>query len=319
MTKLHRKKKSTSIFQNPIFRNPVVVGGIITATITGIVGIVIAFINVLPQLNRPEPEPTKPPVMTATAFIPATNTPTEGLPTLELTATQTATFPTLPSDSPTPSLPTLNCLSNWLRVDTMGLPTPTPTATSTPANLGGCSPISEFGISTISDQLIFSKQGLKNVQGLLGISHRIDSGYSIELTVTANILFNAEFWIALSEGVNPSPIDNPLDVVSMAVVPQSQGGQSLTGTIALYRGANKIDDKKWIEILGNSPAGPPFVYHLNIRVAAGHVAITVNGREVANQNGIFPNYLFLGYNKKATAGSVVVNVSVSDLKLTPVK
>lgn len=158
------------------------------------------------------------------------------------------------------------------------------------------------------------------MQGVFGISHRINSGYIINMTVTSSRLFNAEFWVALSTNANPGDVDNPPEVISIVIVPATQGNPNLTGTIAIYKNTKKLADKKWAEILNNSGTGrAPFVYDVNIKVDAGRIVITVNNREVANEIGIFPTYLFLGYNKKSAAGSAIVDVSIKNFELTPVR
>jgi len=310
MTKRLRSKKT----KNRVFQNPIVVGAIIT----GIVGVLIALIQVLPQLDRPEPERTDLP--TLTAFIPATATPTVTLTPVESLISVPTITPEIPTETPVSSLPSISCLSTWFRVDTARLPTPTPTPKGIPGSFVECAPITDLGITSISNELIYSKEGFRDVQGVFGISHRINSGYIINMTVTSSRLFNAEFWVALSTNANPGDVDNPPEVISIVIVPATQGNPNLTGTIAIYKNTKKLADKKWAEILNNSGTGrAPFVYDVNIKVDAGRIVITVNNREVANEIGIFPTYLFLGYNKKSAAGSAIVDVSIKNFELTPVR
>jgi hypothetical protein len=205
-------------------------------------------------------------------------------------------------------------------VDTARLPTPTPTAEGAVGGLGPCPPITDLGISSVSNELIYSKEGFRTIKGLFGISHRIDDGYDINMTVISSRLYNAEFWVALTTNPNPTDIDNPPDVISVVMVPATMDSPNLTGTIAIYRNSRKLVDKKWAEILNISGTNrAPFIYDISIRIAAGRIVITINNREIANEIGLFPTYLFLGYNKKSAAGSAIVDVLVTDFEPLPVR
>jgi len=307
MRKSHGKKKRKSLLQNPI---------VLGALITGIVGILTALVPVALELIRQGRESSEPPFAAVSGL--TLTIPTETLPAPTSAVTPTATLPVFSTLTPEPELPTLDCLSLWFRVDSAKIPTPTPEATAgaTAESPDGCDAIPELGISTTAKGLIYSKDDLRDEHGIFGISRSIKNGYEINLTVITNQLFNAEFWVALS--TQPTPLDpdiNP-EVVSMVIVPAYQSNPKLTGTIVVFRNAEKKNTKRWEEIiLKNNVVGPPFTYEINIKVTGGSVVVTVNNREVADEKGIFPRYLFLGYYKKSASGSVIVDVNVSDLRI----
>ena len=318
------KKRDSTRKRRNVYQDPVVLGAIIT----GAVAVVVALIQVWPQLGGSQPQNNEPSMPTPLIVPPSSTEPvgqTEDLSTLEVPATQSSTLPAptaettvLQLETPTPSLPTLDCPSEWVRVKTVSLPAKTPLAPSTTPDLAGCS-IPEFVITTNgSDELNFSMVGLRDSKGLLGISHPIqypiENGYTIQFKVILSTLFKAEFWVALSEGEIPTADNDKYLVVEF--VPQYESGQKLSGTVVVYQGGGKRSEYKWPK----NPAVkvPPFIYTVRIRVAAGQVVVTVNSREVRTLNGILPKYLFFGYSKEVAAGAMDSHVILKELTFTPV-
>lgn len=129
------------------------------------------------------------------------------------------------------------------------------------------------------------------------------------MTVTTRDLFNADFWASVATDKSPTTSDG----VSIVMVAGAQGDDKVPGTIAIYRKSVKREDKIWAEIDKNNLPGPPFTYDVDFRITRGSVILLVNGQRVAEERGIFPTYLFLGYQKKATAGTILVDVSVRGL------
>lgn len=293
----HPRKNTKSVFQNPV---------VLVTIITGIVGIITTFLTVYPNLRNSRAQEAPTPAATI-AIQPSS---TVAVPTLE--PTQTVTPVSLaPSDTPTITLtPTprpvsLTCLDDWWLV--------TGGTTYTEEARGGCARanIPELGFSTSADGFLVTWDRFRPV-GVFGISVPIPENAVVRLHVKARDLYNAEFWIGLSNSVNPQP-----DVMILAVDPSAE---QLTGSMRIYKNDfnSKLIGYLWTDL--NPTAGhtnkPPFDYDIVFTITGGNVRIQVNNTVLTTQTVNFPRYLFLGARKKiATGSSAAVNITVSDLQI----
>jgi len=302
MTKRLRSKKT----KNRVFQNPIVVGAIIT----GIVGVLIALIQVLPQLDRPEPERTDLP--TLTAFPSATSKPTETIIVQDFTETPTVTLPAFltATSTPTPLPSLLTCLDGWWIVNTTKLPT-------NQDSRGGCSAsgLPEFGISTSNAGISINLQSKRFKEiGIFGISSkaRLADNAVINLRVDAYELYNAEFWVGLSN----SPDLNP-DTMILSLDPALGDQKFQTGNIRIYRNNLNTELIKylWPPLNTQARQTPPFYYDIELIITGGKVEIRVNGIPISSQVVNVPRHLFIGFRTKTINGTVEMDVRVSGLEI----
>ena len=304
-----RKSRPRKTRKN-LLQNPAVVGAIIT----GVVGVLIALIQVVtPLLNRPEPERTEPP--TLTAFVSATPPPTV-LPTLENTVAPTTTVPVTLSDTPTPSPlpPSVTCLNGWWTVNTLKLAT-------NQESREGCdaSNIPELGFSTSADGFLVTLQSERFKEiGIFGISSkaRLPDNAVIRLRVDAYELYNAEFWIGLSN----SPDFNP-DTMILSLDPALGNQQFQSGNIRIYRNNfnSEVSSYLWPRLNTQARKTPPFYYNIELIITGGNVNIRVNDVPLSSQVVNIPRHLFIGFRNKTINGSVdlIVKVSVLEIEARP--
>ena len=279
------------------------------AIITGVVGVLIALIQMAPQLNRPETERTEPP--TLTSFVPATITPTV-FPTLENTVTATTTVPVILSDTPAPSPlpPSVTCLNGWWTVNTLKLPT-------NQESREGCdvSNIPELGFSTSADGFLVTLQSQRFKEiGIFGISSkaRLPDNAVVRLRVDAYELYNAEFWIGLSN----SPDFNP-DTMILSLDPALGDQKFQSGNIRVYRNNfnSELNSYLWPRLNTQARKTPPFYYNIELIITGGNVNIRVNDIPLGSQVVNIPRHLFIGFRTKTINGTVDMTVKVSELEI----
>lgn len=284
----------------------------ITAALIGVIGTVIVGIFTV-LATRPSPPPASipsVPVIPTDTSLPS-SVPTEGgLPgdptaTLELPTEQPA-FAFTPTTAP--ASPT--CLDAWSVVNTAGVST-------TPAGRLDCRLVSipELGITTNNAGLLFTLARFRE-SGIFGVSTPLPENANVNLKVKSEVLYNAEFWIALSN--TPTPDSN---AVILALDPAS-GNQTIhPGSMRIYLddAKSKVVGYEWFQMnvqTGYSDS-PPFTYDINFAISGGNVNIRVNGVFLDSQIVTFPRYLFLGYRNRNASGSVTMNVSVTDFAVSP--
>lgn len=302
MRKTRPRKKSQP---KSIFQNPVIVGTIIT----GVVTVVVTVLQVLPQLNLPEPKGSESP--TATSSLTATFTPTI-LPTeTESAEVESRVILTeTPTPTPTPEPPSVTCLNGWWVVNTLKVPT-----TQDPREGCDASGVPELGISTSAEGFLVTLQRQRFSEiGIFGISSkaRLPVNAEIELRVDAYGLYNAEFWIGLSNTPDMSP-----DTMILALDPALGDQRFQSGNIRIYRNNfnSELIGYQWPELNTQARQTPPFYYDIKLTITGGNVDILVNNIPLSSQVVNFPRYLFLGFRNKTVNGSVDIRVEVSKLTI----
>jgi len=125
----------------------------------------------------------------------------------------------------------------------------------------------------------------------------------ISFDVKLDDISDGEFWIALSNGVNP-------DQNSVSIRIQSNG------LVRLYDiNGDFYTDKTWNELRNGTiySANKPFYYKFVIRISGSNLNIGINNTRL-NLSGR-PEYLFLGYKNKSSVKPVTVFVDVSNLEM----
>lgn len=303
----HARKKSKSVFQNPV---------VIGAIITGIAAIITTWLTVLPNLKGLREEGKAPPTQAATIGVqPAAMA---GVPALELTQTVTPTLifptgtPTLEPPTPTRRPVSLTCLEGWWLINTAKLDynqeTREPCAVS---NYRG------LGFSTSADGFLITLDKFK-AAGVFGISTGpLQDNVLIRMKVKVSILYTSEFWVGLSNSQNPDTSGS--DVMMLAIDPASGQQQIPPGSIRFYR--NDFDKKiigyDWsrVDPTGGQSNRAPFNYDLQFRVTGGSVEIRVNNVPLESQIVNFPRYLFIGFRNKSTIYSTTMYITVTDLQI----
>jgi hypothetical protein len=265
--------------------------------------IIAAIITILPQIldafQKPEPTQTAIPItatmeMTPT-FPPATLTATETLipftVTISPTPTETATL--------TPVSPPISCLDRWQIVSSDSDLTGT-------SDSGNCSvaSIPALGISASRNGVSFGVNSFRG-QGTFGIATPLPADATISLNVSLTALTQGEFWIALSNTANPED-----HMVIMALQPQN-------GELRTYTNQtnNFVGKYKWGDLISNTnlTTGPPYTYGIKFSISGNKVSPQIYFTNLPAQFVNLPKYLFLGYSKKSSLGSMTVQVEITDL------
>jgi hypothetical protein len=113
----------------------------------------------------------------------------------------------------------------------------------------------------------------------------------ISFDVRLDDISDGEFWIALSDGVNP-------DQNAVSIRLQSNG------LVRVYDiNGNFYTEKTWNELRQNTiySANKPFYYKFVIRISGTNLNIGINNTRL-NLTGR-PDYLFLGYKNKSAVPS----------------
>jgi hypothetical protein len=272
-------------------------------TILGVAGTIIAaVISILPQFigNNRSPEPTQAPIIwTATADQLPTDTAEPILPTDTTIPgpTDTATLPPAPTESPTatPVTPPLSCLDRWEVISS---------APGTVYASGNCEKYSypSLGIEPVQSTILSFVQPSIQINETTGITTRFsDNATEISFDVKLDDVTDGEFWIALSNEMNP---DN--NAVSIRL--QSNG------LVRFYDvSGNFYSEKSWNELRDGTiyNANKPFYYNFIIRISGTDLNIGINNTRL-NLSGR-PEYLFLGYKNKSEAKPVKLVVEISNL------
>jgi len=274
-------------------------------TLLGVVGtIAAAVISILPQYikNSSGPDPTQTPIIwTATLVEVPTETQEPILPTNTATPGPTATatlFPT-PTETATmtPITPPLSCLDRWEVISSVP---------GTVYASGNCEKFSypDLGIEPIQGTALSFVQPSILINETTGITTRFsDNVTEISFDVKLDNVSDGDFWIALSNGMNP---DN--NAVSIRL--QSNGLARIYDV-----SGNFYTEKTWNELRDGTiyNANKPFYYNFVIRISGTNLNIGINSIRL-NLSGR-PEYLFFGYKNKSAVKEVTVFAEVSNLEI----
>jgi len=271
--------------------------------IIAVLGVVAALLTALPSIigALPKPEPTP------TAMVP---TATISLPTLTSTAaiTMTATETTIPPTatlSPTPTetatitpiTPSLGCLDRWEVISS---------APGTVYSSGNCEKYSypDLGIEPVQNTILSFVQPSILINETTGITTQFSNNVTeISFDIELDDITDGEFWIALSNGMDP-------DHNAVSIRLQSNG------LLRVYDvGGNFYTEKTWNELRDGTiySANKPFYYNFVIRISGTNLNIGINSIRL-NLSGR-PEYLFLGYKNKSAVKDVAVFAEVSNLEM----
>ena len=274
-------------------------------TLLGVIGtIAAAVISILPQYikNSPGPDPTQTAVIwTATLAESATDTPEPILPTDTATPgpTDTATLSPTPAETATitPITPPLGCLDRWEVISS---------APGTGYSSGNCKKYSypDLGIEPIQDTALSFAQPSILINETTGITTGFSNNVTeISFDVKLDDISDGEFWIALSNGMDP-------DHNAVSIRLQSNG------LVRVYDvNGNFYTDKTWNELRDGTiySANKPFYYNFVIRISGTNLSIGINNTRL-NLSGR-PEYLFLGYKNKSAAKPVTLFAEISNLEM----
>lgn len=273
--------------------------GIIIAVLGVVAALLTALPSIIDALPKPDPTPTAMvptatvnlPTLTSTAAITITATETTIPPTATLspTPTETATI--------TPVTPPLGCLDRWEVISS---------APGTVYSSGNCEKYSypDLGIEPIQNTILSFVQPSILINETTGITTRFSNDVTeISFDVKLDDITDGEFWIALSNGMDPDH-----NAVSMRL--QSNG------LLRVYDiGGNFYTEKTWNELRDGTiySANKPFYYNVVIRISGTNLNIGINSVRL-NLSGR-PEYLFLGYKNKSAVKDVAVFAEVSNLEM----
>jgi hypothetical protein len=292
-----KKTRSSESKESP-FSNPTVVA----ALVTGILSLIAALVAVSPQLIPLIGDPTETPIPTFTATLAPTTRPTST--PAEPLATGTVTpVPPTPTEtitpSPTPVDPGIACLDRWQVVSS------NPELIST-SGAGSCavSNVPGLGISASRNGLVFGINSFRE-QGTFGITTSLPADATVSMTVDLITLTQGEFWIALSN--TPDPKDK---MMILALEPNS-------GEVRFYNNQTSSFSNRYEYrgLLTNTSLSPsrPYNYRITFSISGNSVNPRIHFTNLPPQIVNLPKYLFIGYNKKSTLGSMSVQVEISDL------
>jgi hypothetical protein len=264
--------------------------------------IIAVVITILPQIleatQKPEPTQTVIPItatMEITPTLPPTSTETTILftETVSPTPTETAT--------PTPVSPPISCLDRWQVISS------DPDLIET-SDAGNCTiaSVPALGISTSRNGISFGINNFRE-QGIFGIATPLPADAIISLDVNLTALTQGEFWIALSN--DPSPESN---MAIMALQPQN--GEVRTYSDQTNTFAGKYT---WENLISNTSltSGPPYSYTIKFSISGNKVSPQIHFANLPSQFVNLPKYLFLGYSKISSLGSMIVQVEITDLRV----
>ena len=293
MTNSSRSKKSQ---KEKWYENQALVLTLLGAGAT----IIAAVITILPQIldTFQKPEPTQ-------TAIPTTVT-TEMTSTLPPTATETSvpftqTVAPTPTETgtSTPVSPPISCLDRWQVVSS------NPDLTGTDSS-GDCpvASVPALGISASRNEVSFGINSFRE-QGTFGIATPIPAEATISLDVNLTALTQGEFWIALSNDPNPKG-----HMAIIALEPQN-------GEVRTYSDKTNtfVGKYKWGDLISNTnlTTGPPYSYAIKFSVSGNKVGSQIHFTNLPSQFVNLPKYLFLGYSKQSSLGSMTVQVEITNL------
>jgi len=295
MTKSSRSRKSGSAkwYENQT----------LLIAILGVAGTIIAALisvspTIIQSLQKPEPTQTA---------IPSTAT-LEMTPTLMPTSTETSipfteTISTTPTETgtPTPITPPTGCLDRWQIIASN-------TDLAEIRSAGNCTFASapDLGISASSTGISFGINAFRE-QGTFGIATSLPTEATISLSVNLTVLTQGEFWIALSNEPNP---ENNMAIIAL---------QSQFGEVKIYNNQTDtfVERYLWDELTSNTTLGngPPYLYNITFNTNGNKVTQQIHFTNLPSQFVNLPNYLFIGYNKKSSLGSVTMQVEVTNISI----
>ena len=293
MTNSSRSRKSK---KEKWYENQTVILTLLGAAAT----IIAAVITILPQIleaaQKPDPTQTAIPItatMEMTATLPPTSTETAiaFTETVSPTPTETATL--------TPVSPPIGCLDRWQVVSS------DPDLAET-SGAGSCiiAGIPALGISASRTGINFGTNSFRE-QGVFGIATPLPIDATISLSVKLTVLTQGEFWVAISN--DPSPENN------MAIIAL----QSQNGEVRIYNKQTNtsVERYTWEQLLSNTNlgAGPPYSYDIKFTTNGNKVDQQIHFTNLPSQFVNLPKYLFLGYSKKSSLGSMTLQVEITDL------
>jgi hypothetical protein len=216
------------------------------------------------------------------------------IPTDTATATQPSATPTN-TGTTTPITPPLSCLDRW----TLKMVTEDTSLSTDPSIKDGCiTGYRSLGISTAASTLSFLQSSF-GIQGKFGLSTSLPPNpESVSLRVKFTEITGGgqgEFWVTLSNGPDPDK-----DSMSIAIQPN--------GSIKYFQ-----DDD---EITRHTIQPRPSSYIINFDINGINIASDINSSASTLRLPINggPNYLFLGYSKKATGGTITLQISIQNLE-----
>ena len=273
--------------------------GLIIAVLGVVAAILTALPSIIDALPKPEPTPTATlptatmgnPTLTSTVTVTSTVTET-GIPstaTLSPTPTETATV--------TPVTPPLSCLDRWEVISS---------APGTVYSSGNCEKYSypDLGIEPSQSTVLSFAQPSISINETTGITTRFSKDVAeISFDVKLDDISDGEFWIALSNGVDP-------DHNAVSIRLQSNGLARIYDV-----NGNLYSEKTWNDLRDGTSysANKPFYYNFVIRISGTNLNIGINTTRL-NLSGT-PKYLFLGYKNKSAAKPVTLFVEVSNLEM----
>jgi hypothetical protein len=271
--------------------------------ILGVVGTIIAaVISILPQFigNSQPSEPTQAPIIwTATVVDLPTDT-AEPIPPTE-TSTPAPTETTAPSPTPTSITPPNGCLDRWQIVSS------NPDLIETSGS-GDCSQTSipSLGISASSEGIGFGINAFREV-GTFGIVTSIPADATISLSAKLTVFTQGEFWIALSNEPNP---ETNMIIVAL---------QSQFGEVKVYNNQTDSFTERytWEKIISGTTlsGGPPYSYDIKFTTDGNKVDQQIHFTDLPSQFVNLPNYLFIGYSKKSSLGSMTLQAEITGIEI----
>jgi hypothetical protein len=271
-------------------------------TVLGVAGTIIAaVISILPQFigNSKAPEPTQAPIIwTATVVDLPTNTAEPILPTE--TSTPAPTETAAPSLTPTSITPPNGCLDRWQVISS------NPDLIETSGS-GDCTQTSipSLGISASSQGIGFGINSFREV-GTFGIATSIPADATISLSVKLTVFTRGEFWIALSNEPNP---ETNMNIIAL---------QSQFGEVKVYNNQTDsfIERYTWDELVNGTTlsGGPPYTYDITFTTDGNKVDQRIHFTDLPSQFVNLPNYLFIGYSKKSSLGSLTLQAEITGIE-----
>ena len=284
-----RKSAKKSIFQNQT---------VVIALITVVGAIITGIIAVSPQLLSAARVPTPTATViesTSTMFM----TPTETLEPVQPTETITASPAPTDTPTPTPINPSISCLDRWQIISS------NPDLVETTSQ-GTCAQASvpALGISASRAGVSFGVNNFRE-QGNFGIATSLPTDATVTLQVKFMVLTQGEFWIALSNTPNP---ENKMMILAL----EPNSGEVRFYSDQTSRFSNKYN---YGDLLTNTTLSSslPYTYKITFAISGNNVRPQIHFTNLPAQIVNLPKYLFIGYNKKSTLGSMTVQVEISNL------
>jgi len=171
---------------------------------------------------------------------------------------------------------------------------------------GNCEKYSypDLGIEPVQNTILSFVQPSILINETTGITTQFSNNVTeISFDIELDDITDGEFWIALSNGMDP-------DHNAVSIRLQSNG------LLRVYDvGGNFYTEKTWNELRDGTiySANKPFYYNFVIRISGTNLNIGINSIRL-NLSGR-PEYLFLGYKNKSAVKDVAVFAEVSNLEM----